>query len=136
MHAHQLVQHQVRGLANLDQIGVVAHIARGGAQVDDGHGLGAKLAKGVDVGHDIVSQLLLLGFGKLVVDVVNVSLHFGDLLVGNVQAQLLFSRGESNPKLSPGGKFHVRGPHIAHFLGGISSHHTLPSASHLSTRGF
>ena len=133
---HQLIQNQVRGLANLDQVGIITHIARSSTQVNNGHGLGAELTKSMDVGHHIMSQLLLLRFGELVVNVVNVCLHFRDLLVSNVEAQLLFSRSKGNPELSPGGKFHIRGPHIAHFLGGISLNHTLSSNPHLSTRGF
>ena len=73
------------------------HIAAGGSQVDDRHGIGTGLADGVDMGHHIVAQLLLVLGGLLVVDVVQVGLHLRNLRLGNRQAQLHLRPGKGYP---------------------------------------
>ena len=60
----------LQALAQQQQVGVVGHVAACGAQVDDGPGVGAKVAVGVDVGHHVVPQLPLVTVGGLEVDVV------------------------------------------------------------------
>jgi len=58
-------------------------------KVNDGHRLGADLAKRVDVRHDIVANLLFLLLRQLVINVPNVRLHFANLLRGHFrQAKL------------------------------------------------
>ena len=76
-HAHQLFAHQLQALAHDDDVGIVAHIAAGGAQMDDAGGLGALLAVGVDVAHHVVADLLFPLGGDLIVDVVHMGFQFG-----------------------------------------------------------
>jgi hypothetical protein len=64
---------------------VVSDVAGGGAEVDDGHGLGAHGAKGVDVGHDVVPHLLLLLLGHGKVDVIEMRTHLRQLLLRDGQ---------------------------------------------------
>ena len=117
---HQLVPHQLQALPHEDHVGVVAHIAAGGTQVDDGHGLGAQLAIGVDVGHHVVAQLLLPLGGLGVVDVGEMGLQLIHLLLGHGQTQLHLCPGKSHPQPPPGGKFLVRGEQIQHLVAGIA----------------
>ena len=116
---HQLIPDQGQPLPHEDDVGVVPHIAAGGPQVDDGHGLGALGAKGVDVGHDVVAQLLLLLGRQFIVNVGEMGLHLVNLLLGDGQAQLHLRPGQRHPQLAPGGKLLVRGKQVLHLIAGI-----------------
>ena len=59
-HIDQPLPNQLKALPHKDHIGVVPHIAAGGAQMDNGHGLGALLTKGMDMGHYVMAQALFL----------------------------------------------------------------------------
>ena len=63
-------------------------------EVDDAVGLGAVVAPGADVGHDVVPELLLIARGGLVVDDVEVLPELGHLLRRHGQAEraLVFSQ--------------------------------------------
>ena len=119
-HPHQLVPDQQQGLPHEDDVGVVPHIAAGGPQVDDGHGLGAQLAVGVDVGHHVVAQLLLPLGGLLIVDVGDVGLQLVHLLLGHGQAQLHLRPGQGHPQPAPGGKLLVGGEDVLHLVAGVA----------------
>ena len=82
----QLVAHKHEALANLKQLGIVRHKARGGAEVDDFLCVRAPLAERVHVRHHVVAQLLLLLFGARKVNVVHGRAHLvndGRRNVGN-----------------------------------------------------
>lgn len=66
----ELGQEDIETIAKDDKISVVGHIARGGTQVNDTRSAGAGNAKGVDVCHNIVATLLLLGSSQSVVDII------------------------------------------------------------------
>ena len=118
--SNQLLADDLHRLLDLDEVGVVADVAGGGTEMDDGHGLGDLLAPGVDVSHDIVAQELLLLGSALVVDVVDVGLHLLDLLVGDIETKLLLGSSESDPELSPCRELLGRRPDVRHLLGGIT----------------
>lgn len=60
------------GLFKLDQVGIVGDVRGSGAEVEDGFSCGALVAKGVDVGHDVVAEFLLVLVGGGKVDGVDV----------------------------------------------------------------
>ena len=119
-HPHQLVPDEEQAFFHQQNVGVVPHIAAGGPQVDDGHGIGAPSAVGMDVGHNVVAQLLLLLLGQVIVDVVLLPLQLVDLPLGDGQAQFHLRPGQGNPQPAPGGKFLVRGEQIKHLPAGVA----------------
>ena len=84
-HTDQLFANELQALPHHDDIGVIAHIAAGGTQMDDAGCLGALLAVGVNVAHHIMAHQLLARNGDLVVDIVHMGFqlghHFGVILV-------------------------------------------------------
>ena len=118
-HPHQLIPHQEKSFPHDDHIGVVSHIATGSAQVDDGHGVRALVAVGMDVCHDIVAQLLFVAGGSFVVDVVHMLLHLGHLRLGHWQTQLHLRPSQGDPETVPGGELLIGGENILHLLAGI-----------------
>lgn len=72
-----------------DQISIVSNVARGGPQVDDRCGDRAPLGKGVNVCHDVMTDLLFMFGGGSEVNVMNGCFELGDLLVGDVEAKFL-----------------------------------------------
>lgn len=86
----QLGDEDVETVAEQDQIGVVGTVARGSTPVNDTSGGGGNQAKGMDVGHDIVSPALLLlgGNGELVILDNLVGLHLLDSLGGDRKSKL------------------------------------------------
>ena len=116
----QLALNELESIADLDNISVVSNVARGGTKMNDGHGRRGSLSVGMDVAHDIVTELLLLLGGILKVDIVQLGTHLLELLVANLNAKLLLGGSESSPKLAPRGELHGRRPHKGHLLGGIS----------------
>mmetsp|Transcript_28981 Transcript_28981/g.61717 ORF Transcript_28981/g.61717 Transcript_28981/m.61717 type:complete len:331 (-) Transcript_28981:270-1262(-) len=93
----ELLAYQLERFLELDDVRVVPDVAGGGAQVNDGHGLGRHVSEGVDVSHDVVAEFGF-EFGSLVeVDGVEIVLHLLELFVGNVDAEFLFRGGECEP---------------------------------------
>lgn len=82
---------------------VVSHVARGGAEMDDGCSGGAAVCEGVDVRHDIVSELALLLRRHGEINIVLVALHLLDLAVGDWQAQSLRTTVYKRAKVTRGG---------------------------------
>lgn len=72
-----------------DQVGVVSDVARGGPQVYDGRRARAALRERMHVRHDVMPHALLVLGCACEVDVVDRTFELGDLLVGDVKAQLL-----------------------------------------------
>ena len=93
----------------------------------------------MDVGHNVVAQLLLLLLGQVIVDVVLLPLQLVDLPLGDGQAQFHLRPGQGNPQPAPGGEFLVRGEQIKHLPAGVAggqrtficifSHNIVPSLS-------
>ena len=73
-------------------------------------------AVSVNMAHYVVTNLLFLGLGNLVVYILGMSLKLCNLLVGNIQAELLFTLRKSNPKLSPSLKLEIGRENVFHFL--------------------
>ena len=61
------------------QVGVVGHVAARRPQVNNRPGVGTHVAVGVNVGHHVVPQLLLVLSGRREIDVVDVGLQLVDL---------------------------------------------------------
>ncbi len=77
--------------------------------MDNGARFGALLPKSVYMGHYIMAHFFFPLFSNLIINFVLMRLHFVNLLLGNGQTQLVFRFCQSNPKFSPGSKFHIRG---------------------------
>ena len=105
--ADQLIPNQDQALPHQYNVCVVPHIAACGAQMDDGHRLGALCAVGVNMSHDVVAQLLLFFRRHLVVDIVYVGLQLLHLLLRNRQTKLHLRPRKSHPQPAPGRKLFV-----------------------------
>ena len=103
-----------KALLHDDHVGIVAHVAAGGPQMDDAARLGALQAVGIDMAHHVMAALALAALGVVVVDVVLVSLQLGDLLVGDGQALLLLSPRQGDPQPPPGAELVVLGKDELH----------------------
>ena len=73
--------------------------------MDDGHCGGALRAEDMDMAHDVMAEFGFFFSDGFEINVVEVSLHLVDLLLGNIESELFFGFGESEPKPSPGGVF-------------------------------
>ena len=78
--------------------------------------LRALFAVSVNMAHYVVTNPFFLSLGNLVVYILGMSLKLCNLLVGNIQAELLFTLSKSNPKLSPSLKLEIGRENIFHFL--------------------
>ena len=103
-----------------DDIGIVADIAGGSAQMDDALCIGALEAVSVDMAHYIMPDEFFSRFGFFVVDVIFMRNQLVDLLLGNRQAELMFSLGQCNPQKTPGLEFFILREKVLHFLGRIT----------------
>ena len=117
---HQFAADQAERLAHLHQVGVVADIAAGGAKMDDPARLWAEFAIGMDMAHHIVPQLFFLLFGQLEIDVGDVRLKLGNLLIGDLQAEFLLRLRQRHPQLPPGLELVLRRPDPVHLAAGIA----------------
>ena len=104
----RLPANQLQRLGHDDDVRVVPHIAGCRAQVNDPLCLGALLAVGVDVGHDVVAHQLLPLLRHIVVDVVRVAFQLLDLLIGDGKSQLLLRLRQSDPQAPPCAELHIR----------------------------
>ena len=118
-HVHELDADARHCLPELDDVGVVADVAARRAEVDDRPGRRADVAVGVDVRHDVVAQTALVLRRLLVVDVVDVRAHFGDLFVGDGQAQRLLRLRQRDPEPTPGGELEIGGEDALHLTRGV-----------------
>ena len=119
-HAAELPSHQRQRVLEDNHIGVVPHVAGGGAEMNDRARLGALLAPRVDVRHHVMAQFFLIRRRLVIVHVGGVGAQFVQLLVRDVQPRLLFRFGKGDPERAPGGEFFIRGKEILHLPGGVS----------------
>ena len=119
-HADELFAHQLQALPHDDDVGVVAHIAAGGTQMDDAGCLGALLAVGINVAHHIMAHQLLARNGDLVVDVVHMGFQLGHHVGGDVgQALVHLGPCQCHPQAAPGAELVVR-EDVLHLIGRIT----------------
>jgi len=91
---------------------------------------GGRLAVGVNVGHDIVTQPVFVLVGTDEVDVVDMAAQFVELFGPDTrrpaviaeQAEFMFRLGERDPKTSPGRELALRTPQLGHLAAGIAAH--------------
>ena len=119
-HLHQLGPNQLQTFPHQNHIRVVAHVAAGGAQVNDGHRLGAELAVGVNMRHHVMAQLLLPLGRPLIVNIGDMSLQLIHLLLGNRKPQFHFRPGQRDPKTTPSGELFICGKDIQHLIAGVA----------------
>ena len=120
-HTHQLFAHQLKTLPHHDDVGVIAHIAAGGTQMDDACCLGALLAVGVNVAHHIMAHQLLARNGDLVVDVVHMGFQLGHHFRGDIGLALLhLGPGQRHPQAAPGAELVVIREDVLHLIGSVA----------------
>ena len=119
-HSAELGQENVQAVSENDQVGVVANVAGGGSEVDDGSSLGRRHCEGVNVSHHVVPHLPLLLRGQLEVNIVDVVPHLRQLGAGDVQPQLSLRLGQPQPELPPGGEFLLVREVELHLLRGVA----------------
>jgi len=120
-HADELFAHQLKALPHHDDVGVVAHIAAGGTQMDDARCLGALLAVGVDVAHDVVAHQLFALNGDLIVDVVHMGFQLGHHVGGDIgQALIHLGPCQRHPQSPPCAELVVIGEDILHLVRSIA----------------
>ena len=116
----KLLADEQHRLAHDNNIGVVADIAGGRAEVDYRLGVRALHAVGVNMGHNIVTNFFFAGGGDIIVYVVLVRFEFGYLLVRYVEPELLFALCESYPEPAPCSEFEVRREDIFHSVARVA----------------
>ena len=94
---HKPAADEVDRFANLNEIGVVGDFARRRAEMDDAAGTGALIAIGVDVRHDVVTQLAFVFRRDGEIDLVDVRPQFLDLGFGDIEAEFVLRLSESDP---------------------------------------
>ena len=120
-HTHQLFTHQLKTLPHHDDVGVIAHIAAGGTQMDDACCLGALLAVGIDVAHDVVAHQLFPLDSHFVVDIVHMSFQLGYHVRGDVgQALIHFGTSQCHPQPPPSAELVVVREDVLHFIGSVA----------------
>ena len=101
-------------------IGVIGYVTRGRAEVDYRAGVRADVSESVNMRHYVVPKLLFILVFFIVIDIVNMLFHLGDLLVRNVKPELFFALRKGNPKFAPRRISVVRGENFLHFFVRIS----------------
>ena len=124
---HQFFLYQLQRLCHNDHIGVVSYIAGSCAQVDDSCCLRTLFSISIYMAHYIMTDLFFSGFCHIIVNVVNMSFQFFNLLVRNArvaicifQSQFFFCFCQSNPQSSPCAELHIRRKNVLHLFTGIS----------------
>ena len=112
----ELFPDQLQGFGHEDDVGVVADVAAGGAEVDDAFRLRALDAVGIDVAHDVVPYHLLALFRHFIVHIVRAALQFFDLIFRDVQPQFLFRFRQGDPQFSPGAELLLLGKNVLHLF--------------------
>ena len=119
-YGRQLFANQQQTLADLDDVGIVADIRAGSAEVDNAGRLGSRLAEGVNVRHNVMAYLLLALTGHIVVDVGQVRGHLVHLLLRDRQTERPLRLSQRQPQPTPGGELHIRGEGVEHLLGSVA----------------
>ena len=120
-YADELFADELQTLTHHDDVGVVADIAAGRAQMDDALGFRALHPVSVHMRHHVVAHLLFLFARHIVVDVVHMGFqllhHFG----GDVgQALLHLCAGQRHPQAAPGAELVVIREDVLHLIGGVT----------------
>ena len=71
--------YQLERIAHQHQVGVVDDVHAGAAEVDDAAGGRGGVAEGVDVGHDVMTQLFFAARDGIEIDVIYGSFHGPEL---------------------------------------------------------
>jgi hypothetical protein len=103
MHAANHVAIPPQRGAHDDQVGVVHHVATGRPQVQNTPTSRCDIAEGVQVGHHVMPQLLLIARGSSEIDAVQPAFEGGDLLGGDIEAELALGLSQGDPQLPPDG---------------------------------
>ena len=117
---HQFFLYQLQGFRHYDNICIIANVAGCGAQMNDRFCLRTLYTKSIYMRHNVVAYHFLTFFGHIIIDIVHVSFHLIDLLLGNIQSQLFLCLCKGDPESSPGTEFHIRRKNILHLLTGIT----------------
>ena len=104
-----------------NDIGVIADIAAGCAQMNDRLRQGAGIAVGVNVRHHIMADGCFIGGCLCIVDIIDMRTHLFDLRIGDRQSELLLAFRQGDPQAPPGGKLAVVGENLLHLPACVSS---------------
>ena len=96
-HVDQLAADQSERLSHDYDVRIVAHIAAGGAQVNDSLRLGALQAVCIDMAHDIVTHDLFSRLGFFVIDIVCMRFQLRNLLIRDGKAEFLLCLCQRDP---------------------------------------
>ena len=107
--------------AHTDDVRIVADVAARRAEVDDGLCLGAALAEGQHMRHNVVPYLVLMCGRGGIVDVVYMRAHLVELFIADAKPQLLLTLCEREPQPAPGGELVVVRKLALHLLIGIAA---------------
>ncbi len=122
-YVYEFFSDKLQTFSHNNDISIVADIAACGSKVDNTRRLRTLDAVCVHMTHYIVSYFLLLLLGNIVIDIVNMSLHLFDHLIGyngftiRFKTEFFFGLSKSDPQLSPCGKLLVLRKNELHLLG-------------------
>ena len=77
-------------------------------------------AESINVAHNVMADKLFPLLGNVIVNIVLVRFHFGNLLIGNAEAELLFRSCKGNPQPPPCSEFEVLRKNVLHLVACIS----------------
>ncbi len=108
---------QCQGVPGDHQFGVVTDEAGGCAEVEDRTGRRRPVGEGVEVGHDVVTGLLLVLGDPFEITLVDdeIGPHLLEGLLGNLQAQFPFGLRQGQPGSAPGRETVTRRKQPQHF---------------------
>ena len=115
-HVHKFLADKLQRLCHNDDIRIISYITRGCSQMDDAFCLRALYAKRIHVRHYIMANLTLTLLSHIIVDIIRMSFHLINLLLGDVKAKLTFRLSKCDPQLSPCAELHVRRKNILHLF--------------------
>ncbi len=117
---HKRAPYFDKSLLHLNDVGVVANVAACRAEMNNWLGIRTNFAVGKNVRHNVVADLPFPCLGKIVIDVVDMRLHFVNLRVRDRDTKLLFRLGKRNPEPAPGAELKIRREDVFHPLACIS----------------
>ncbi|MPN32376.1 hypothetical protein SDC9_179854 [bioreactor metagenome] len=117
---NQLFAHEYERVLHDHDVGVVGHVARRGAKVDDAFGAGAQQSVCVDVRHNVVAGLLFARGNDVIVYRRDMRLKFVHLRFCDRQPELHFGFGQRYPQFAPGRIAHIGREKVGHFLARVA----------------